>query len=163
MTPKTATNAAAEAERLAAEAAEAIAKAEAARQRAQEAAQRAEERRHAAVLEIRRTRLATYDEAALQAEEREARAAFEKAVLADEGAVAAFTAWQVAASRRYLLAVDARQAQQILEPGVSGLAVGGPPGHRYVDEVQRVIDRAVANRVEDLREEMQTELDAAAR
>lgn len=160
---KTATNPAAEAERLAAAAAEAAERAAEAGRVAQEAAQRAEERRQAEIMAIRRRRLDEYDPEALDAEEREAHSRFGEAVLADKGAVAAFVAWQVVASRRYLHAVEARQAQAVLEPDAAPLPVGGPPGQFFADEVQRVIDRAVANGVEDLRDDLQAELDRAGR
>ena len=166
MTTKAATKVATtahEAERLAAAAAEAVAKADEARARAEAAAKRAEERRQVEITAIRRRRLDAFDDAALVAEERKARQRFGEAVLANDGAVPAFIDWQVAASRRYLLAVEARQAQAVLEPEAAPLPVGGPPGAIFAEEVQRVIDRAVANAVADFEDTRQAELDAAGR
>lgn len=102
-----------------------------------------------------------YDDDALVAEERKAQQRFGEAVLADDGAVPAFIAWQVAASRRYLLAVEARQAQAILEPEAAPIPVGGPAGSRFADEVEKIIDRAVGNAVGDLEDARQAELDTA--
>ncbi len=163
MTPAKVADVAAEAERLRAQAEQAAARAAEATRRAEEAAQRAEERRQAEITAIRRRRLEGYDEEALAVEEREARRAFEEAVLADEGAVAAFVTWQVAASRRYLLASEAKVAQATLEPDAPPIAVGSPPERRFAEEVQRVIDGEVANAVEDLRDDLQAELDRAGR
>ncbi len=163
MTPAKTANVAAEAERLRAQAEQAAAMAAEATKRAEEAAQRAEERRQAEILAIRRRRLEQFDDKALAAEESKARAAFEKAVLADAGAVSAFVAWQIAAMRRYLLASEARTAQATLEPDAPPIAVGSPPERRFAEEVQRVIDREVANAVEDARDDLQAELDRAGR
>ena len=76
---------------------------------------------------------------------------------------ASFIAWQVASTRRYLLTVEARQAQAILEPDAAPLAVGEPSERSFAVEVQRVLDRAIANLVEDVRGRLEAELDQAGR
>ena len=162
-TKTTATNPAQEAEQLEAQAAKIAAQAEAARARAEEARRLAEERRQAAITAIRRRRLAQFDPAKLTAEEREAEAVFAKAVLSDNGAAAAFLDWQYASSKRYLLATEAEAARQAVEPNAPAIPTGGPSGLTFADAVQRVLNRELANRTEDLRDELQDELDAAGK
>lgn len=152
-----------QADQLAAEAAKATEKAEAARNKAEQAAKRAEERRQAEITAIRRHRLEIYDSSALVAAEREAQLRFRDAVLAGENPIPAFIDWQVEASTRYLLATEAEAARRVLSPGTSPLPTGGPPGMRYHEALQQVIDSALANRVEDFRDELQVQLDAAGR
>lgn len=164
MTPKTAERSAAlEAERLAAEAAAAAERAAEAKRLADEAARLAEEKRQREIREVRRRRLKQYDPDALEAEVRAARARFEQAVLDDAPSIGAFIEWQTAATKKYVLATEARTSQQVLEPDAPALATGGPSEFDYAAEVQKIIRRAVANKVEDLQDELQAELDQAGR
>ena len=157
------TKVALEADRLAAEAAHAAEVAAAARARAEAAAKKAEDKRQAEITAIRRRRLEEYDDAALQAEERTAQDRFREAVLAGNNAVSAFIDWECLANKRYLLATEAESYRQLLRPDTSPIPTPGPAGRVYQSEVQRIIDHAVANRVEDLRDELQAELDGAGR
>lgn len=152
-----------EADQLAAEAAKALDKAQEAEKRAAGAARRAEERREAEVTAIRRRRLETYDGPALIAAERAAQLRFRDAVLAGDNPIPAFIDWQVEATNRYMLATEAEGARRVLAPETSSLPVGGPPGTRYHEALQAVLDSAIANRAEDFRDELQAELDGAGR
>jgi hypothetical protein len=164
VTPKTAERSAAlEAERLAAEAAAAAERAAEARRLADEAAARAEKRRQREIRALRERRLAQFDPDVLEREVRDARVAFERAVLADEPSIGLFIAWQTAATKRYVFATEAETCRQVLEPNAPAIPTGGPSEFDYSTEVQKVIRRAVANKVADLQDELQAELDRAGK
>lgn len=152
-----------EADRLADAAAKAVAQANEARARADEAAKRAEIDRQAAITELRRRRLAAFDEAALEVEAKSARARFTEAVRAGDPGLVPFIDWQVALTRRYVVAVEAEQCRVAVAPEHPAIVTGSPSELVYANEVQKVLASTVANKVEDLADELQAELDAAGR
>jgi hypothetical protein len=77
--------------------------------------------------------------------------------------VAAFVRWQAVAARRHVLNLEARVAQQVIEPDASPIFVGSPAEMTYADAVQKVISREVANLTADLTDDLQREIDEAGR
>ena len=152
-----------EAERLAEAAAKAVAQANEARARADAAAQRAEAERQAAVAALRLARLDAYDEAALETDLKAARASFAEAIRSGEPGLTEFVEWQVTRTRRYVVATEAEQCRAAVAPERPAIVTGSPGEMSYAAEVQRVLDSIVANKVEDLADELQAELDSAGR
>lgn len=154
-----------EAEDLARKAAKATEAAAAARARADDAVRRAEERRQADVRAIQRRRLEKFPTAdkANAAEERDAHARLVEAVGADTGVIAAYLGWRAAGMRRYLLAAEAKVAQQTCEPEASPIVTAPPPETTMADALQAILEQELAARRADFDDARQAELDQAGR
>ena len=163
MSPTKTLTAAEEAERFADAAAKAIAQANEARAKADAAAERAEAERQAAIAALRLARLDAYDEAALEADLKAGRASFAEAIRSGEPGLTQFVEWQVARTRRYVVAVDAETCRAAVAPERPRIVTGSPVEMSYAVEVQRVLDSIVADKVEDLADALQAELDSAGR